>query len=334
MNTLVMPGLSGSHPLGAMAAFGLLRIIAIESPFGEAKLAWVLEGDWLAELHVEESVDLDSLIEYLTARQPQRTAAPWLTWHDDIKCPPSHFRDVWQELQNEFANDYSPEGKRLANEHSQFQASYGSEFVLDKKATPDVKPTAFHMTAGQQRFLKTVKELAASLDPEQRATRRQTETDRVTELRSAYETALLGPWTYEDSQHSLGWDPATEGLHALSDKSPSAAGPSSVRAAVWLAFESLPLFPAVPNGKRLHTTGFDANGLHFYWPIWEAAISWETLSALVSSPELYDSPKTAESTQKWRKSLSLRGVRVLMCSRCVRDANGRGTLRNPVGIPC
>ncbi|TWT74821.1 type I-G CRISPR-associated protein, Cas3-extension family [Allorhodopirellula solitaria] len=329
MKTLRLNGLSGSHPLGAMAAFGLLRILSLEKPFGIAKLAWVFDGDWRAELHCANEFGEQQLVAYLIQRQPRRVTAPWLDWHDDIKSSVPMFRGEWLKVvagYGEQITDHDENTLFELNEHAAFLTGFGSEVVL-AKSKPEVKPTGFHMTAGQQRFLKNVKELASSLDPNQRSSKRQKESERLEELQDAYLTAIRGPWTYKDSFHSLGWDPATEGLYALSDRSPSDAGPTSVRAAVWLAFESLPLFPAIPVSNVLHTTGFDRSGQHLRWPIWDDAISVETLRCLLSHPELHQQPP--ESNQ-----LGNRGVRVVMTCPCVRDANGRGTLRNAIGVSC
>lgn len=312
-----------------MAAFGLLRILDRESPFGTAKLGWAFDGDWKAELQLQEEVDSERMVDYLIDRQTKRSESPWLTWHDDIKSKDSKFRAEWLQVRHQYADFVSAkldESLGETVEYVEFLTSFGSEVVL-AKSKPEVKPTAFHMTAGQQRFLKLVKELADSLDPKKRTTKRQSETARRDELRHAYRTALFGPWTYEDCFHSLGWDPATEGLYALSDRSPSDAGARSVRAAVWLAFESLPLFPAVPTGSILHTTGFDRSGGSICWPIWECPITVESLACLIGLPDLYEQPL---ETGK----LYHRGVRVVMRCRCVRDANGRGTLRNAVGVSC
>jgi len=247
MSIIQLPGLSGSNPLGAMAAFGLFRSVARELPFGIAKLSWYFDADWRPQIHVKQNCEFDDLIQFLIDRQPARTKALFLNWHDDIKTSPESFRELWQTVQRECDTDSD---SASWEENAAFLTAYGSEIVKDKKAKPDVKPTALHMTAGQQRFLKSVREVANSLDPQQRASKRQSPEDRLAELREAYAIALHGPWTYKDSNHSLGWDPATEGLYALSDVSPSKSGPSSIRAAVWLAFESLPLFPSVPGGKR------------------------------------------------------------------------------------
>ena len=323
MNVLQLRGLSGSNPLGAMAAFGLLRILSIEErftqDFGQAKLKWSFASDWIPELHLERSCELEQLIRFLIDRQTERGGLLFREgWCDDIKCVPGIFRELWKSVLHQYETDSDVSS---ASELAAFLTAFGSEVIKDKKAKPDVKPTAFHMTAGQQRFLKRAKDVADSLDPNQLASKRQKKEARRQELRKAYEVALNGPWTFQDAFPSLGWDPATEGLYALSDSSPSDAGAHSVRAAVWLAFESLPLFPSVPIGNRLHTTGFDRVGSAFTWPIWKPPIGLETLRIMLGSTEFDDAARNASLLQA-------RGVCAVMRSQCVRDANGRGTFRN------
>jgi hypothetical protein len=75
--------------------------------------------------------------------------------------------------------------------------------------------------------------------------------------------ALFGPWRYEDPQHSLGWDPSAERLHALRSRSPTKDAPQGVAAAVWLAFEALPLFPCFLSGGSLVTRGFVRRGREY-----------------------------------------------------------------------
>lgn len=321
MNTLHLSGLSGSTPLGAMAAFGLLRILAREKPFGDVWLSWSHTGDWIPRLHCQQSFSLDQLTEFFIDRQSERIRNVFPeAWCDDIKSAPEDFRRLGKSVYECFHDDTD---LSQATELAAFLSAYGSEVIRDKKAKPEVKPTAFHMTAGQQRFLKSAKDIADSLDPNQLASKRQKSNARRKELRETYHSALVGPWMYQDSFHSLGWDPATEGLYALSASSPSESGARSVRAAVWLAFESLPLFPSVPVGSRLHTTGFDRSGMALSWPIWEPPISLDTLRILLGSAELQDSAENIVA-------LRARGVRAILRSQSVRDANGRGTFRNAI----
>ena len=316
MNEIRLTGLIGSHPLGALAAFGLLRVSSQIPDLGEVRLAWERENDWIAVLQVGLNAARDelpsALVRALMQRQCGRAGAPFLTWNDDVKVEPAEYARLLATKQHEC----QPTEREVVD----FLAAFGSE-AIKARSTGDVKPTAFHMTAGQQKFLKSVRELAGSLDPRRVPSRGETPSDVASDTREAFGRALFGPWKYGDECHAMGWDPATEALHALSGRAPTDAKPHSERAAVWLAFEALPLFPTAPDGKRLVTRAFDERASFFSWPIWCGAISVNTLASLLALPDLVASePPAAE--------LRHRGIVALYRSRCERDANGRGTFRN------
>lgn len=313
MNEITLTGIPGSNPIGAMAAFGLFRICHREQPFGHCRLSWKLDTDWCPVLHTQSEASANALTEFLIKRQSSRSTNHVLNWNNDIKSAPADFRKQLISAETE--------------ETKGFFSAFGSE-VVTAKSTPDVKPTAFHMTAGQQKFLKSARDLSTSLDPAYKPNSRDSDQDWKERLCAAWHETLFGPWKYSDSEHSLGWDPTTEGLYALSDRSPSSAGPSSVRGAIWLAFEGLPLFPCVPTlADRvsgpilLHTTGFNAESEFFTWPVWESPITFEALECILSAPEL-------KGDEKQINNLKSRGCNAAFRSRCLRDGNGRGTFRN------
>ena len=321
MHELILSGIPGSNPIGAMASFGLFRIVVCERPFGDARLSWRRDTDWRPVLHTAENADAEVIAKFLVNRQPERTKAAFLLWNDDIKCDPPKYRCQLEKARHEFLSA-GRESIARAEESARFFCAFGGDGIT-AKSTADIKPTAFHMTAGQQRFLKSALELSVSLDPQRRSSKRQTEEQRHAELVETWREAICGTWKYSDSHHSLGWDPTTEGLYALSDRSPSAAGASSVRTAVWLAFESLPLFPCVPGERKLLTTGFDQHDESFLWPVWESPITLDSVRALIGSPEITASKLNMAALRR-------RGIAALFRARCIRDGNGRGTFRNAV----
>src|SRR5262249_30988777 len=143
-------------------------------------------------------------------------------------------------------------------------------------------PTAFYMTSGQQKFLKEVRRLVENVATGTRIGRR---TKAAAEM---FEEALFGPWRYEDVQHSLGWDPATERLHALRARSPTKEASEGVAAAVALAFEAIPLFPCFVDGRQMKTTGFPTRPSggrrsisYFTWPLWECPLPLDSVRSLV-----------------------------------------------------
>lgn len=317
MATLALTGLGGSHPLGAMAAFGLLRVVSKCPVIPAARLSWELQDDWIATLHTNnasESELRERTLAMLVQRQRkrQRRMACVLSWSNDIKIPPREYAKWLVGRQSECW--------MKARETADFLSAFGSE-VVTAPSTGDVKPSAFHMTAGQQKFLKSARKLAESLSPDRPVGRRETAAKVRSEITEAFERALFGRWRYQDSQHSLGWDPSTEALHALSDVAPTDAGATSERAAVWLAFESLPLFPTAALCQRLHTRGFDRQAESFTWPIWEPAISVNVLASLLGLADLIVHRPPLER-------LASMGIVAVYRATCQRDANGRGTFRH------
>lgn len=291
-NGIILPGLIGSSPLGAMAAFGLLRVCS-EIPILEgAHLHWTWDQDWRAVLRVPEDVVQEKLIDLLVQRQKDRSLSIF-NWSDDIKVDPDEYREL---MLSHVIN--SSLYQRL---DADFFAAYGSEIVKDKTAKGNVKPTALHMTAGQQKFLKLIhKDLAKSMSKK---------------TAEAYSEALLGPWRREDNVNALGWDPAAKRLHALRHRAPSSDVFHCVRAAVWLAVEALPLYPTAAVSGRLQTTGFTSTRpVVFTWPIWKPPIGLDVLRTLIT---------TSDSTS----SLLRRGVTAVYRSERVESSQGGAFLR-------
>lgn len=270
--------------MGAMAAFGVLRICTeLAARLGQPRLSWVLRSIWKPVLHLPAEITADELLQAIVDRQSGRGKAPELVWAEDVKQPVEVFATFCREvIENSFDRSAAD-----------FAAAFGSDVVTSR--TGDVKPTPFHMTSGQQRFVAMAEELARALDPQShgeagdRGSERKTARGRISredEALAAFREALFGPWRYQDEQHSFGWDPSTERLHALRAQSPTSEAPLGVKAAIWLAFESLPLFPSAATGGRLHTGGFSPTGDQFSWPIWENPISLGALRSLLLMKEV------------------------------------------------
>jgi hypothetical protein len=268
----LLKGLRGGHPLGALAAFGLLRVCTEMPDMADARLRW-REDDLAAVLSVTPPLTDDELIEKLVGRQAGRAEAPEFNWADDIRTKPGLFMDASKATQDRRVQD--------------FLSSFACELALDGKQ--NLKPSAFHMTSGQQRFLEKVRELAASLEPKDVASKKRGKAKAPAE---AMREALFGPWQYEDEFHAFGWDPNAERLHALQSKSPTSENPRSVRGAVWLAVEALPLFPCCVADGALQTRAFSRHKgkTEFSWPLWEHPLPLDVVRSLVALEEL-TSPK-------------------------------------------
>jgi hypothetical protein len=291
-NDILLSGLIGSNPLGATAAFGLLRVCNEIPDLTGARLHWTWDQDWRAVLSTPQAIGREELIEHLVQYQKDRSFSVF-NWSEDLKVNPEKYRE--QML------SHIIDASLYRRQEADYFAAYGSEMIKDKTSKGNVKPTAWHMTAGRQKFLKLIsKDLAKSMS------------QKTTE---AYDEALFGPWKCEDDVNPLGWDPAAKRLHALRHRAPSSDVFHCVRAAVWLAVEALPLYPTAIISDRLQTTGFTTTRpVAFIWPIWKPPISLDTLRTLIM---------TSDSTS----SLLKRGVVAFYRSERVESSQGGAYLR-------
>ena len=190
-----------------------------------------------------------------------------LSWADAVK---SASREKYKNaatlaIQEASADDH---------EFSDWFAAFGSDLVIKDET---IESTPLDMTVARQQFLADAKLLTVNL---------ATLDKRAGDAKNSgsFREALLGHWKYADNQHSLGWDPSTVLMGAFTPKAPTAMSKSGVRAAVWLAMESLPFFPCVCKNGRLATRAFvrDARKLSFVWPIWTEPLSGAAIRTLLS----------------------------------------------------
>lgn len=260
-----LTGLTGSSPIGALAAFGLLRLCSEIESLVQAKLGWRRHDDWFAVLSVPEHVTKDVLV-ILLSEQLAKQSTDVFSWSEDVRVT----QESYQETLQKSVAEANFKNRRLCD----YLAAFASEMAVDN-AKGLVKPTLFYMTSGQQKFLSSALEL--------------TEAYRTSQVENLNE-ALFGPWLYRDKQHALGWDPAAERMYALRHKKPGDETPTSVSAAIRLALEVIPLFPVFPDKSgRLNTSGFVRINREniFQWPLWQAPISLDSLKTLLNS-ELSD----------------------------------------------
>jgi len=281
MKAIRLTGLTESRfPLSALAAFGLLRVCGDIHALASARLAWAPDPEWTAVLYVPEGRDAGDVVNELAAYAVRRHAALEFNFTDELKrLGPDGFR--------EFAAatlDRALAGEDGGRTSADFAAAYGALVpTMGGKRTgghtpPALRPTLFHMVAGQQRFPGSIRQLLQELD---QASGRKV--DPADERRRAIREALFGPWEYRDEQSSFGLDPSAERLHALRAIQPTREGaPRGVKAAVWLAIEALPLFPCYVAGGRFRVTGFDQEGKALYWPVWREPIPLDTLRSLLA----------------------------------------------------
>lgn len=254
MAELTCPALLGSHPLGALAGFGLLRLVAATDP--AARLRFELADDWIAVLSSARYATPDALIDHLSEWAKSPLLDRILGWADDVRVPSEQYR---QRLDESLANG----DLDLAT----FLCAFAADGAIDG-SKKQIKPSAFYMVSGQQSFLGGAKDILSQCRAQGR---------------HVFEEALIGPWRYGTRAHSLGWDPGTERLYALRHRAPTAEKPCCIAGAVLLGLWALPLFPPISARGREQTIGFDREDgeRHFSWPVFTTAIGIDELRSLL-----------------------------------------------------
>lgn len=258
MSRIELAGLVGSHPLGALASFGLLRIVSEADR--NARLSFVERDDWIATL--DSTFENDSLLAFLAdwgkARAPEVLAA---FGESDVRVAPSRFQEMLREALSRDAQSL---------ELTAFLVGLAADGARDKvKAL--VKPSPFYMASGQQSFLDTMNRIHTQIRKS-----------------AVWSEALLGPWTYATDEWGAGWDPGTERTHALRFKAPTKDKHACVAGAVWLGFEALPLFPSFSSSGAVRTVGWvERDRLdHFRWALPAVPIGIDALGVLLAADEL------------------------------------------------
>lgn len=273
MSVIELTGFRADVPIGAMGSFGVLRIAS--RLFTQARLAWKeASGGWYPALYVDAELREDGLIDALIADVTTRDRKELAWGEGQVKTVnPAEYHKLLL-------------GAGADRQLTEWFAAFGNELAHDGET---IKPTPFDMSVARQKFLTDADKLRSALAASKRSNKQKSQ-------REEFREALFGPWKYEDDQHSLGWDPSTVKLGAFTFKAPTLMANTGVRAAVWLAFESLPLFPVFAKGKTQKTRAFiqDGRTTEFYWPVWEPPITIRELASLLSSSALTDDEEWAE----------------------------------------
>lgn len=276
MNRIDLTGLRADVPIGAMAAFGCLRVCERSAKLRGCRLSWVASGgSFHGVLWTHDEMSRDDVVATLLDDVKSAASRPELTWSDQIKTA----------TREEFVNNAREAIERATAEdraEADWFAAFGSDLVVEEGK---IRATPFDMSVARQRFLADARKLAAGLAE-----------SRGADGAAAYAEALFGPWKYEDNQHSLGWDPSTMKLGAFTYKAPTAMVNTGVRAAVWLAFESLPLFPCfLRRGLETRSLRREGRAVEFCWPVWSPPISLQVLQTVLGwSALVAERPPTSE----------------------------------------
>lgn len=262
---IVLSALRGRNPLGLFAALGVLDVATRSLPGRRVTLRWTEALEPTAVLRGPDS--LDHLVALCDADRERWASSPILTWGphgeplDDLKPEPDELRR-WAD---EIADEAVRTGQRADADLFGALVAEGA-----RAGKGDSKPTAFHFTAGRQRFLVMARKLRDGIDAERLA------------------EALVGPWRYDSPLPVLGWDARGERIHALRGAAPGPEKKLGVPGADWLALLGLRYFPVAARGGRLLTTG--CTGLWkreaFTWPLWHMDLTSMVAASLVADGNL------------------------------------------------
>jgi hypothetical protein len=230
------------------------------------RLAW---DDRIAALFTPAPMSADELVELVSktaAGRPKPEDRSEFSWSSTLK-------DVNHE------DWVKAVAGATTSEQWEWLAAFGAPGAERFHQTP------FDMTSGSQKFPAELAALPVAVTQE------------------SVREALFGPWMYRDSTHSLGWDPNMVRAGAFTSVQPRELKKErGVTAAVWLASESLPLFPCfIAEGGRLVVRAWV--GHQFRWPVWEQPVTLAGLKALIRNPShpqvtaVYGSSRTKAGRQ-------------------------------------
>ena len=298
---LLLSGLDGSNPLAFLAALGTLRGLTIAWPGHCVRLSWTLRDTWRPCLHIDDGVlseeeVLDGLERFIEMR-PGHEA---LEIGDNLTIPADKFRVFAKDAAEAASIPFS--GRAGAD----FISAFGCDAVARQEVQyrGQVQDTALRTMSGtgHQHFLRTMRDLAKKVG------------------RNKLQRCLFSQWERQDPQLSLRWDPEDDRRYALRWKNPSddkvfAKGEKSGAPTDWganrLAYEALPLFPVMPVGRSVQTTGFSGSNSRdtlWTWPIWDAPADLDTVRSLLALRKL-------QEPNPDHRELSAMGIKQVLKSR-------------------
>jgi hypothetical protein len=263
-----LPGLEGTNPLGFLAALGVLDAVSATIP--GVTLRWT--EDLVPHAVIGGRCDLGQLLDTLDKDREQWNGSAVLRFPADGQ-PLVDAKPNGSQLRQWFEHVGDRSRHRADTD---LLCALVAEEAFDNNGR--AKPTHLHFTAGQQKFLSMVRELAAAVDR-----------DRTRE-------AVCGPWRYDSPLPSLSWDARGERVYAVRAVNPSNEKRLGVPGADWLAFRGLVFYPVMRSSRgSLRTTACDTEwkSSAFRWPIWTRPATRYVVRSLVADPSLVSRPLKA-----------------------------------------
>lgn len=295
-----LEGLDGTNPLGFLAALGLSVAFHHE---GRTLRLWWSEGVTPHAI-VDEGLGLDEIAEVAlkcfaawkasAAVNPRRSDGSPMPKGDELKLQSG---DIRAYLEHAMA---SRPGSALA-------AALVAEGSLDKQGGA-AKPSDLYFAAGQMKFLDMARKVLAGAS------------------RDDVQRGLQGPWPYDSTLPSLGWDVVDDRIYALRASNPSPEKKLTNPGPEALALLGLSLHPVFAGQGRTLTQGFAGTWKagRYCWPLWRHPAGHFGVRSLLAHA---GDGRMGSRRRDWYRSW---GVFAILGSAVQRsDQGGYGTFRPP-----
>jgi hypothetical protein len=284
MHEIDLVSLDGGNLLGYLAALGTLRTLTLTEASAEIRMSWREKGWWTPVVHHSRIRTEEEITTALASRvcppysnhgigdKQQGGSADWLA-RALANCNQAYRYDHLDKSLIDFQKELGrASGKLRQREEADFFAALGSDCFAENKdgrpATTDFRAIGAGNNEGFLGFMRTIHLGTTSAD---------------------LTNALFREWEYSDPPPFMRWDHNEYRPHALRATDPAKdRKKNNVRGANRLAIEALPLFPTVPQARRLATVGFHDRGgkAEITWPIWKESLDLKTVMSLLASAEI------------------------------------------------
>ncbi len=259
---LPLNALDGANPLAFLAALGTLRVLTRAFPEQDLRMNWEQRmGAWRPSIWSITPLQPDVVVAALHANGldlDTMFSRELLKNSKDLRFDSARYREFCRLSTERTGPDVRHE----------YASTWASE-IEDPKNPAVVYKTAFHFTAGNQKFCAMIENLRKSC--------------RESDLKQS----LFTGWKYTSAAPSMRWDPYDEkrqyALQAVDPTDNSRNAPLSDAGANFLAVEALPLFPIAPDKPWPEQPGFHRNKgqRDWSWPIWNCAIGLDAVRCLL-----------------------------------------------------
>lgn len=291
MNGTHLTGLEGTNPLAFLAALGVQVAYASESQ--QPRVWWsdgvvphaVVDDEFTVERIAAQAKETFGRWSRSPAVSPRLAGGTPMPKGDELKLSPADMRAYLGQ-----ARQCGPAGA--------FITALLAEGSLDNNQV--AKPSDLYFTAGQQKFLKMVRQILDQATP----------ADVI--------SALEGPWEYASELPSLMWDVSDDRVYALSAYDPSPEKKLTNPGAEALAILGLSRHPVFAGRNRTLTQGCSGTWKEgwYSWPLWCKAASPYALKSLLAH--------ACDPTQDIQRGYTLRawGISMVLRSPIRRSAQG------------